>query len=203
MNTPQKTFRKPIFVFKKKTHKTEKQMDSLSPGLRLGTLTQSHRWNLRTLLPDPGTPWIESCNLPHQAARPVHSNLAAGFFSMWIVVQRVKNTFFFSERASGLRFLFWNKNMAIWWCTWWHWWNDESNYVDNNAVIWFMAQNASKWLTNTEYDLCLWSLWWWPNLEPCPSPDGKLTTYRGGVPRNPQICKENSACVAKKNTETY
>lgn len=41
--------------------------------------------------------------------------------------------------------------MATWWCTWWHWWNDESNYVDNNAVIWFMAQNASKWLTNTEY----------------------------------------------------
>ena len=65
-----------------------------------------------------------------------------------------------------------------------------------------MAQNASKWLTNTEYDLCLWSLWW-PNLEPCPSPDGKLTTNRGGVPRNPQICKENCACVAKKHRNVF
>ena len=120
-----KGFRKSILFLRKKNNKKKRLF---SPGLRLGTLTQSHRWNLRTLLSDPGTPWIESCNLPHQAARPVHSNLAAGFFPMWIMVQRVKKhgvLFFFCRTCFGVKVSFpkqENGNLMMHLVTLMEWW---------------------------------------------------------------------------------
>lgn len=93
-----KRFRKPILFLRKKNNK--KKNDSFHPasGWALWPKVTDRP---PTLLPDPGTPWIESCNLPHQAARPVHSNLAAGFFPMWIMVQRVKKHSVFPNVLRG------------------------------------------------------------------------------------------------------
>ena len=154
-----KRFRKPILFLRKKNNKKKTTLFTRPPAGHFDPKSPTD------LPPSCQTQVLHGLNLvisPTKLHDPFIQTLLPDFFQCGSWSNVSKNTgvlFLFSERASGLRFLFPNKKIAIWWCTWWHWWNDECNYVDNNAVIWFMAQNVSKWLTNTEYDLCLWSLW--------------------------------------------